>query len=85
MLLGVAAAERGRLLRVRAAPRSWRRARRERFGELARELLSLSALLLPLPVIVLCADPEGVLPAAAMATRSLAGRRRCAGWARRSR
>ena len=34
---------------------------RERFGELARELLSLSALLLPLPVIVLCADPEGVL------------------------
>ena len=34
---------------------------RERFGELARELLSLSALLLPLPVIALCADPEGVL------------------------
>jgi O-antigen/teichoic acid export membrane protein len=34
---------------------------RERFGEMTRELLSLSALLLPLPVIALCADPEGVL------------------------
>jgi O-antigen/teichoic acid export membrane protein len=34
---------------------------RERFGELGRELLSLSALLLPLPVIALCADPDGVL------------------------
>jgi O-antigen/teichoic acid export membrane protein len=34
---------------------------RERFGRLARELLSLCALLLPLPVIALCADPEGLL------------------------
>jgi O-antigen/teichoic acid export membrane protein len=34
---------------------------RARFARLARELLSLCALALPLPVIVLCADPEGLL------------------------
>jgi O-antigen/teichoic acid export membrane protein len=34
---------------------------RARFAELARELLSLCVLLLPLPVIALCADPEGLL------------------------